>query len=97
LKPVPAGFKIRTKFLKIVDFAVVNDPDRSVFVEKWLMSASEINNAQPAHAQSRAILDEHTLFVRAAMNNRIAHTADCCFVDATIFSVADDSRYSAHS
>ena len=42
----------------IVDFAVEDDPDRSVFVRERLVPGGEIHDAQPAMAEARMVVDK---------------------------------------
>ena len=44
----------RAQFLEIVDLAVEDDPDRAVLVRERLMSLGQVNDAQPAMAESDA-------------------------------------------
>ena len=52
---VPAGVELRAQLAIVVDLAVEDHPDRAVLVADRLMAAGEIDDAQPAHAERRAI------------------------------------------
>ena len=57
----------------VVDLAVEDDPDRAVFVRQRLMAGRQIDDAQPAVAERRPIVEELTRIVRAAMRDDVAH------------------------
>ena len=44
--------ELLAEFLKVVDLSVEDDPDRAVFITDRLMSASYIDDAEPAHADA---------------------------------------------
>src|SRR6185437_10170809 len=68
--------ELAAQILIIVDFAVKNDPDRAVFVGNRLVSAREIDDAQPAHANGALTIDVDTLVIRTAMADLRAHLPD---------------------
>src|SRR3979490_2836026 len=41
--------QIATQFLVVIDFAVVNNPNISVFIADRLVPALHVNDAEPAH------------------------------------------------
>ena len=65
-----AAFEVGTKLGKVVDLAVVDDPGAAVFVEDGLVAAGEIDDAEAAHAEARAIGDIDAFIVRAAVHDR---------------------------
>jgi hypothetical protein len=56
--------------------------DRFVFVRNWLVAAGQVNDAEPAHSQADVLLYQNAFFIRAAMDDRIAHPAHDLFVDS---------------
>ena len=80
--------QIRAQFLKVINLAVVDDPSRLIFVEERLMTARQVDDAEAAHAQTGAILDEDAFVVRPTMNDHVAHATDRRFVYATPASLA---------
>src|SRR6266850_244254 len=56
--------QIRRKIGEVVDLAVEDNYNGTVFIENRLLSAAEIDNAQAAMPQADVVLDEVTLVVR---------------------------------
>ena len=50
VEAVAPALELRTKFGKVVNLAVKDHPNRSIFVKHRLLAARQINNAQPPHA-----------------------------------------------
>ena len=73
---VTAAFEIRTKLGEVVNFSVVDDTDGFVFVENRLVTSGEVDDAQPPHAQARAVLYENAFVIGSAMNNALTHPMD---------------------
>src|SRR2546421_5808602 len=46
IEAVTAAFQLRSKFGKIVDFPVKNDPRAAVFVENRLMASGQVDDAE---------------------------------------------------
>src|SRR5579862_6117269 len=81
---------------EVIDFAVEDDPGAAVFIEHRLVATGKINDAQTAHAEPGAVLDEDALIVGPAMHNLLAHAVNGVLVDARAGPGIDDSRDSAH-
>src|SRR6266536_5123968 len=60
------------------------------------MSAGQIDDTQPPHAQSGAVFDEPTLVVGAAVHDPIAHAVECGLFHLRPWPCIDDSGNSAH-
>src|ERR1035438_1598715 len=85
-----ATFQIWSQFLKVVNLAVEDNPDRFVFVKYRLMAAGQIDNAQPPHAQAHASLHENAFVIRTAMYDGLAHLVNRCVVHRPVRSSLDD-------
>ena len=70
---VTACFEFRAVIRVVVDFAVVGDVERRVFISHRLMSGSHINDAQAAVSKSHISINVETRIIRPAMRNTIAH------------------------
>src|SRR5882757_1448391 len=97
IEAMSAPFQLGTQLGKIVDLAVVDDPCAAIFVEHRLMSASEIDDAQAAHAQTGAVLDEDAFIVGPTVDDLIAHVADQRLGDVAFPSCAYDSSDTTHT
>src|SRR5205085_775399 len=78
---MPALLEVAPQLLVVVDFAVENDPDGSVFVRDRLVAVIEIDDAEAPHANRHAVADVHTLIVRAAMRHDPAHGTNLVFLN----------------
>jgi hypothetical protein len=94
---VAAAFEIGTKFLEVVDLAIEDDPDGTVFIEDGLMTAGNVDNAEAGHAEAGTILREDALIVGAAMNDGLTHPVDGGGFDSIASLAAHDACDSAHS
>src|SRR5256885_1073681 len=47
-------FQLAAQFRKVVDLAVVNDPDAAVFIVNGLLAARDVNDAETSHPQADA-------------------------------------------
>ena len=95
----PKTMTARGEFLAqlavVVDLAIEDDPDRSIFVADRLLAAVQVDDAQASHAQPDAITQVHTFFIRPSMHQHLAHRAD--FVFKHRFAVkANDSSNATH-
>src|SRR4051812_44670786 len=70
---VAALLELRAKLLVVIDFAVQDDDDRPVFVEKRLISRFEVDNPQPLNSEADTVVDENAARIGAAMFDRRAH------------------------
>jgi hypothetical protein len=57
----------------IINFAVIGDIERAVFIRHRLMAGGNINNAQTAVTQSDVAIYEETFIIWAAMLDHVAH------------------------
>ena len=57
----------------IVNFAIVNNDARFVFIEHRLLSVRDINNAQTPMSESDIFINKFAEIVRTAMSNYVAH------------------------
>ena len=72
-----AGAKqICAQFPEIVDLAVEDYPDGSVFIRHGLVAGREIDDAEPPHPEAAAAVDMIAFVIRAAIPDLIAHGAD---------------------
>ncbi len=68
-----ARFEIAANAGVVVDFAVEDHPDRSVFIRQRLLSGPQIDDAQAAVGERRVFVDVEARFIRAAMRDDVAH------------------------
>jgi hypothetical protein len=61
-------FQERLELTVVVNLAVENDPDGSVFVVDGLMTARKIDNRESPGAESDAGVDEDALVIGSTMN-----------------------------
>src|SRR5258708_3687469 len=71
---VAALFEAISKLRKVIDFAVGNDPDRIIFIGDGLMSARQINNAEPAHPEGDTTAEVVPMIIRAAVRDGLSHS-----------------------
>src|SRR5665213_1635885 len=64
------------QILIVVDLAIINHPQRPVFVRDGLMSAGEVDDTQAAHAEGAAPVDVIAAVVGTAITDLIAHPLD---------------------
>ena len=64
---MPALFEIGAQFDVVIDLAVADDVNRSVFVRDRLLAAREIDNAEPPHRQTDSRRDKKSFIIRPAM------------------------------
>jgi hypothetical protein len=95
-KHVAPAFEISPKLVEVVNFSVEDYPTRAIFVEHRLVTASQVNDAEAAHAKTRAVPDEHSFIVRAAVDDGLAHAVNDVVVNPAIMLCADYSRNSTH-
>ncbi len=73
---VAARDQAGAQFLIIVDLAIEDDPHGTVLIRDGLVAGREIDNAQPAHADTAAAIDIHAFVVGTTMANLVAHGLD---------------------
>ncbi len=59
----------------VVDFAIKHDPQRAVFVRNRLMTARNIDNAEPPHSDAHRAVGIKAVVVGSAMADHAAHFA----------------------
>jgi hypothetical protein len=57
----------------IVDFTVVGDMQRAIFIRHRLVAVSNVNDTEPPVAQADSLVDENPFIVGTAVSNYIAH------------------------
>src|SRR5262245_29804294 len=70
---MPLRQQIDCQIRVVVDLTVEYDDDRAIFVEDRLLSATQIDDAQPAMAEAHITLDEIAVIVRTTMRLRRCH------------------------
>ncbi len=83
--------------LEVVDLAVEDHADGSVFVEQRLNAAGEIDDGETAMPEANAGSVVKTLPVRPAMANGIGHAAEQSTIDLRVAAPVKNARNSAHS
>src|SRR5262249_12090087 len=69
------GLQLRAQRLKVVELTVADEPERFVFVGDGLMTAREIDDGKPAHADDGAAACVHALIVGTPMHDRVGRAA----------------------
>jgi hypothetical protein len=72
----PAAKQRRAQLAIIVDLAVEDHPNGSVFVRDRLPAGGQIDDAEAPHAQAHAPFDPIALVIRAAVPDLVAHGLD---------------------
>src|SRR5208337_5514903 len=93
---MPAAFKLRAEFGKVVNLAVENDPCAAVFVEDGLMASGEVDDGEAAHAETGAVGDVESLIVGAAVHDLFAHVVHESFGDVALACCANHSGNATH-
>jgi hypothetical protein len=91
-----AALEFGTKFGKVVNLAVENDPGAAVFVKYGLMASREIDDTETAHAETSAVGDMDSLVVGAAIYDLLAHMVHESFGNVALASCAHHSSDSTH-
>ncbi len=73
VETVAAGQQSGLEGREIEDLAVVDDPDRRVLVVDGLAPGGQIDDAQAAHPQRNRPVGVITVFIRAPVNDDVAH------------------------
>src|SRR3984893_928531 len=84
------------QWLKIIDFAIVDDANRPVFIVERLITRREVDDREPAVTEpnSRRIMKAVT--VRSAMVENIGHPAKQDAVDFAASPEVENTSYAAH-
>jgi hypothetical protein len=96
-KAMAAAFQFVAKTGKIINFAVEDYPDGSIFVEDGLVASGKVNDAEPAHSQPGVILDEDAFVIRTAIHDRLAHAVDRLFVNSALVFLSYNPSNAAHA
>src|SRR5262245_46583580 len=83
------------QLLVVINLAVEHNPDRSVLVADRLLTAPEVDDAQPTHTQSDTGAEVNTLFIGPAVHQHLAHPADFVF-EHRLAVKANDSSNATH-
>src|SRR5947208_17146080 len=78
-----AGDQLLTKRLIVVDLAIEHHPHGTVLIADRLLAALEIDDAEPAHAETDVAADKDAVIVRTAIDDRIAHVVHVLRSDRT--------------
>jgi hypothetical protein len=82
---------------EVIDFAIEYDPYGAVFVMDRLLSGTQVDDAEPAHAKPHPALRINAFVIGAAMHDRLAHAAHFGRIGHIITICAGNARYSAHN
>src|SRR5450631_601965 len=91
-----AAFQLGAECGEVVNLAVEDDPRAAIFVEDGLMASGEIDDAEAAHAETRAVGDVEPFIVGAAVHDLFAHVVNERFGDVALASCAHHSSDSTH-
>ena len=80
----------------VVNLAIEHDPERAIFIRNRLMSARNIDNAEPSHADAQMAVRIKAFVVGPAMGDDAAHFAQSCGVCARVPSKFKNPSDSAH-
>ncbi len=73
LEPVSPRRQFALQLPVVIDLPVRNHPQRSVFVRERLVSAAEVDDRQPTHAECQRTVGISALVVRATMDRDSPH------------------------
>ena len=93
-EPVTLGGELLPQLTVVVDLAVQDDDDGLVLIEDRLIARLEVDDREPLHPESHALLDEGSARIGAAMLDHLAHTRQQLRIDGT--PGGDLARYPAH-
>src|SRR5512133_3692530 len=80
----------------IIDLAIEHDPKRLIFIADRLMSGSQVDDAEPAHADADWTLGVNTIVVRSTMCHHVAHASHHARLNTGVISKFHHSGDSAH-
>src|SRR6185503_3628820 len=95
-KAMSASNQLFAQFVEVVDFSIVRNLDRSIFVGNRLMSGGNVDNCKPARRQrclrpprlrrgtvlgTISRIEEKPFAVRATMLDHIGHALDQASID----------------
>ena len=68
------AYEFRNKFFVVVYLSVVNQHNRFVFIEHWLISIfRKIYNAESSVAETYRVVNENAFTIRSAVSNSFIH------------------------
>ena len=95
-KHMPERLQLGHQLPVVVNLAVEDDDHRSVLVEKRLLATGDVDDRQPAVAQTQSRLDMQAALVRTAVQLRVIHALESRAVDLGQAAGIKDSGNSAH-
>src|SRR5260370_41507988 len=96
VEAMTGAFELPPQLKKVIDLAIKNNPDRPVFIEYGLVSANQVNDAEPPHSEAGVLFYKKAFVIGAAMHDGLAHAMDNRFVDPLRLVRAHNSRIAAH-
>ena len=93
---MPARAELLAQLAIVINLAVRHKPQRTVRVRERLMTASEVDDREPAHADRTWAISINAIVVRSAVNDGLAHSAKS-FHRRGLPVELQDSVDSAHS
>ena len=66
---VPACAKLFSQFAVVVNLAIENDSDASIFVRDRLFATGQINNAQPPHSHGKIVMHISSFIIWSSVAN----------------------------
>src|SRR5882672_10623168 len=97
LEPVPAREVPAVQLFEIVDFAVKNDPDRTILVRERLVAPFHVNNRQSAEPQTDAGTAIAPLVIRPPMADSVGHGLEYPGLEGGFTSGFEDAADPAHN
>src|SRR5574341_562257 len=70
---VAAGDQVFAQIVMVVDFAIEDDPDRTVLVRDRLVAAGDVNDRKAAHSDGGLARDVIAFIIRPAVSDHAAH------------------------
>src|SRR5499426_2304088 len=83
-KDVTMGLKLCLKLGEVVNFAVENDPNRSISIGHRLMPARKVDNRETPKSQTNRTGHILSFVVGPSMRNSIRHLFDCIRIYGTV-------------
>ncbi len=80
----------------VVNLAIENDPDRSIFIADGLVPGCDIDDAEPSHAQADTSSSKSAFIVRTAMSHHIAHPTQAGYIDTLVSPEIKNTCNSTH-
>jgi hypothetical protein len=88
--------KLCHQWLKIIDFTVVDDANRPVFIVERLITRREVDDRESAVSEPNPWRKMKAVAVRSAMVENIGHPAKQGAVDFGTPSKVENTSYAAH-